>query len=124
MPSLSGWAAVGPQPYGAPGTPLAAGGVQGGGAGGVALLAAPRAQAPQVHGSSPRSVRAGAGAGAAGHGVAGPRPSPAAGWRWRISAAWVISSSSKAIRTPEMDMPAALARSMSLYGRGWVKRRP
>jgi hypothetical protein len=51
------------------------------------------------------------------HDAAGAGPSPWAGGRSRISAAWVISSSSKATRTPEMDRPAALAKSQGVRKR-------
>lgn len=120
MPSQADWAAVGPQPRGGAGvTPLlTAYRGQSGGAGRMAMLAAPWAQTLQFHKCSLLpgigTARAVMAAMTGAHDAAGAGPSPEAGGRWRISAAWLISSSSKAMRTPEMDSPAALAKSISL----------
>jgi hypothetical protein len=86
VPSQADWAAVDPQPRGSAGLTvlLAAYRGQSGGAGRVALLTAPRAQALQLHESSSLSADPDA---AGTHGVAGAGPSPWAGGRWRISAA-------------------------------------
>ena len=119
------WAAIGPQPRGGTGVTalLTAYRGQSGGAGRMAMLAAPWALTLQLHERS-LLLRIGTAqavmscAAAVLMTLRGRGHRRCAGGRWRTSAAWVISSSSKAMRTPEMDRPAALAKSISLYGPG------